>query len=172
MRAEAAYPGDGPDHPPDTAGVDTPCTNIRQFPFHIPSSPLWTLGQHADVRARNDCSRKRLRLTLRCCWHQMPTAAIRRGARRWCGMVLSQRARCRQAWVPCGSKCLGCGIAVAPGFAFTRRCGPRMSGGRTVWRRCGRGCTCKAARRVIARRPDRPCGDQRRQGCPRRPSVG
>jgi hypothetical protein len=28
MRAEAAYPGDEPDHPPYTAGVDTPCKNI------------------------------------------------------------------------------------------------------------------------------------------------
>ena len=37
MRAEAAYPGDGPDHPPYEKGVDTPCKNIRQFPFHIHS---------------------------------------------------------------------------------------------------------------------------------------
>ena len=35
LRVEAAYPGDGPDHPPYAEGVDTPCKNIRQFPFLI-----------------------------------------------------------------------------------------------------------------------------------------
>jgi hypothetical protein len=42
MRAKAAYPGDGPDHPPYRDGVDTPCKNILQFLFHIHSSRLRT----------------------------------------------------------------------------------------------------------------------------------
>jgi hypothetical protein len=35
LRAKAAYPGDGPAHPPDEEGGDTPATNILRFLFHI-----------------------------------------------------------------------------------------------------------------------------------------
>jgi hypothetical protein len=35
LRAKAAYPGDGPDHPPDEEGGDTPGTNILRFLCHI-----------------------------------------------------------------------------------------------------------------------------------------
>jgi hypothetical protein len=38
LRAKAAYPAEGPDHPPDEEGVETPCTNILRFPFHVHSS--------------------------------------------------------------------------------------------------------------------------------------